>query len=93
MEEKQGVQEKRERGLALYFLAAVILPFLPALLAPSYPLSTRVAAGGGLLAALGGLAIIAPVIRAGGPYNWVTLEHYKEIDSFAMRMARVLRPN
>ena len=59
------------------------IPFvccMPLWVATAYPLSTRVAAGGGLLAAIGGLAIIGPVIRAGGPFNWITLEAYKDID-------------
>ena len=87
-------EEKQERGLMLYFLAAVVTPFLPSVLAPGYPLSTRVAAGGGLLAALGGLAIIRPVIRAGGPFNWITLETWGDVDPrLQAQLAKVNDPD
>jgi hypothetical protein len=90
-EEKRRKRDKLERGVALYFLAAVVAPFLPIVLAPGYPISTRVAAGGGLLAALGGLSIIRPVIRAGGPYNWVILEQFGDIDPSLFRDGEELK--
>src|ERR1700736_807864 len=72
----------RESKAAGLFLLILLFCTSPLWLASGYPLSTRVAAVGGLFAATGGLALFRPVMRVGGPlwghFNWITLEMIDE---------------
>jgi hypothetical protein len=85
-----------EAWVAFYFLAIVVACAAPFILATGYPLSTRVAAAGGTLAALGGASILRPVMRAGGPLTYISLRafsHFPEIVKDDPRWARVNDPD
>ncbi len=65
----------------LFLLTMLACIALPLWLGAGYPLTTRIAAIGGSVAAIGGLSVLRPLLRVGGPFwgefNLITLEIYE----------------
>ncbi|OBQ66486.1 hypothetical protein EFV37_35900 (plasmid) [Mesorhizobium loti] len=68
--DNEGFQNMTERRAILLFVGFLTVIGLLLFLPQSYPLSTRIAAVGGFIAATGGLIIVSEVVLR-GPFSWI----------------------
>lgn len=86
-----------EQSVTLWFLSALVSLAVPFVFGGGYPLATRLAGSGGLLAVVGVAAIARPILQV-GIFEWISLRAFQDLrhimgDEAQKRYARLEDPD